>query len=268
MKYGSTKMQNLSGDLNAFEVDFSKRLAKTCIDGLYHKDGVIDCSPYDSSPLSPYIVENLLDVLSKSGASLGLDANGNYNGTGNCVVSTTPSNNGNWSWIFSRASGEGNIAYNADDATIIRSMYWRLPPGSKNGTSSLIIDGNLIKNGMTFELRVPARAGVDGLVTFENALFKMSTFIIDNTDYTTLVLDVDGNVTVATIKAMFNTNNQQVGQGAIHSISGLIYSQADPRSNIVNGMCVYQPPLSVFDQDEGVFIGDMQLILTCVDKSK
>ena len=115
---------------------------------------------------------------------------------------------------------------------------------------------------MSFQLRVPARSGVAGLVTFENALFKMSTFIIDNTDYKTLVLDIDGNVTVATIKAMFNANNQQVGQGAIHSISGLIYSQADPRSNIVNGMCVYQPPLSVFDQDEGVFIGDMQLILT------
>ena len=48
MKYGRNKMQNLSGDLNRFEVDFSKRLAKCSIDGLYHKDGLIDCSPYNS----------------------------------------------------------------------------------------------------------------------------------------------------------------------------------------------------------------------------
>ena len=260
MKYGSNKMQNLSGDLSGFEVDFSKRLAKCSIDGLYHKDGLVDCSPYNSTAISPYESEVSLVMLSKSGDRLGLDANDNYNGTGNCSV-TTPPTQGNWSWIFTRANGEGNIAYNSADTVVVRSMYWRLPPGSKNGSSSLIIDGNLLNNGQELQLRVPARDGVDGLVTFEEALYKISTYLIDNTDSTTLVLNIEGNVTVATIKAMFNANNQQVGQGAIHSVLGSI-AQADPRSNTVNGMCVYQPPLSLFDQDNGVFIGDMQMILT------
>ncbi len=44
-----------------------------------------------------------------------------------------------------------------------------------------------------------------------------------------------------------------------------VYSQADPRANVVNNMVVWQPALSIFD--EGVesmsnFVGDMQIILT------
>ncbi len=44
-----------------------------------------------------------------------------------------------------------------------------------------------------------------------------------------------------------------------------VYSQSDPRSNIVNNQVVWQPALSIFD--EGVesmsnFVGDMQIILT------
>jgi hypothetical protein len=56
------------------------------------------------------------------------------------------------------------------------------------------------------------------------------------------------------------------------------YSQGDPRSNVVNNMVMWQPPLTIFDQDvdRSVFVGDMSIILTpnsnykvnCVESSK
>jgi hypothetical protein len=41
-----------------------------------------------------------------------------------------------------------------------------------------------------------------------------------------------------------------------------VYSQPDPRSNIVNNMVVWQPALSIFDEGVIYFVGDMQIILT------
>jgi hypothetical protein len=37
--------------MNGYEPDFSKRLAKSCIDGVYHRDGLIDASTYNSQAL-------------------------------------------------------------------------------------------------------------------------------------------------------------------------------------------------------------------------
>jgi len=83
----------------------------------------------------------------------------------------------------------------------------------------------------------------------------------------TLLLNIIGSdVTIGTIKAIFNANNAQVGQCAIFTVESVnAYSQADPRSNIVNGTVIYQPPLSIFDGEMDAvcpWIGDQQLILT------
>lgn len=201
-------------------------------------------------------------MLIKSGASLSRDVNNNYNGTGNCIVSTPPTQD-IWTWIFSSNNGQGDIAIGAADTTVVHSLYWQLSARSRVGSSSLIIDGQLINPGQKIELRIPARGGVNGILTFENSIFEVHGVLINTAvNYTTIVLNIiSSNVTVGVIKAMFNASNQVAGQGAIFNVLGHT-TQADPRSNVVNGMCVYQPPLSVFDQYEGVFIGDMQLILT------
>ena len=42
-----------------------------------------------------------------------------------------------------------------------------------------------------------------------------------------------------------------------------VYTQADPRSNVVNNVIVYQPPLSLFKCDDpSIFFGDMSIQLT------
>ena len=38
MKLKSGQIDFLSGDLSAWEPDFSKRLSKACIDGVYHRN--------------------------------------------------------------------------------------------------------------------------------------------------------------------------------------------------------------------------------------
>ena len=52
--------------------------------------------------------------------------------------------------------------------------------------------------------------------------------LTDNLDYATLILNIEGNVTIATIKAMLSASNQQVWQCAIVNITGPI-AQTDPR---------------------------------------
>lgn len=45
-------LEHLGYDLNGIDPDFSRRLARACSDGVYHRDGLIDCSPYRSNALS------------------------------------------------------------------------------------------------------------------------------------------------------------------------------------------------------------------------
>ena len=263
MKYGSNKIQHLSGDLNGFEPDFSKRLAKTCLDGVYHQDGLVDCSPYKSPSLSPYQGDEYLQILSMAGTMLGRDTNGNYLSSGNCIV-TTPPTSGNWSWLYSQNNGAGELAHDIADTTIVKSLKWQFPAGSKNGTSPNIINAKCMSVGHRLYLQMPARNSVNGIVTFEAGMYTIAGDVSgDNDNFVTTVINIVGStVTIAVIKAMFNVSNTSVGQGAIKEVSFGPYTQPSPRSNVVNGMCVYQPPLSLFDQDNGVFIGDMSMILT------
>ena len=263
MKYGSNKIQNLSGDLNAFEPDFSKRLAKTCIDGVYHPNGLIDCSPYKSQPFSPYQSSEYIQQINCAGTMLGRDANGNYLSTGNCIVTTTPTS-GNWSWLYSQYEGVGDLAFGSADTVVVKSLKWQFPAGSKTGTSVNVIKGTCINTGHRLYLRMPARDETAGIETFQSSIYVMAGDVSGaNDDFVTIVLNIVGSgVTIGVIKAMFNISNTNVGQGAIQEVEFGPYTQANPRSNVVNGMCVYQPPLSLFDQDNGVFIGDMSLILT------
>ena len=72
-------IENIGPDLNGFDPDFSRRLAKVCSDGVYHRDGLIDCSPYASQPLGKNAMANYIPN-SMAQLSLSRDVN-KYNGT-------------------------------------------------------------------------------------------------------------------------------------------------------------------------------------------
>jgi len=71
LRLNSNQIDFLSGDMNGYEPDFSKRLAKSCMDGVYHRDGMIDASAYASQALIPYNKVSASVVLVTSGKSLG-----------------------------------------------------------------------------------------------------------------------------------------------------------------------------------------------------
>ena len=60
--YTTDFMENIGPDLNGYDPDFSKRLSRYCRDGVYHRDGLIDCSPYNSQPISSSNTYDILNV--------------------------------------------------------------------------------------------------------------------------------------------------------------------------------------------------------------
>jgi len=67
--YRTEFIENLGPDLNGFDPDFSRRLARTCSDGVYHRDGLTDCSPYKSDPLGSE-TKGTVGILSQAQAAL------------------------------------------------------------------------------------------------------------------------------------------------------------------------------------------------------
>jgi hypothetical protein len=148
MKYSSSTIANLSGDLNGFEPSFAKRLSRCSADGVYNPNGLVDCSPNKSNALSAYNTEVVFtQILSRAGTVLGRDSNNNLNATGNCI-NTVPPISGNWLWLFSQASGKGDLAFGSADTVIVRSLYWQFPTGSRSGSqSSTMVEGGSFRIG-------------------------------------------------------------------------------------------------------------------------
>ncbi len=116
----------------------------------------------------------------------------------------------------------------------------------------------------------------DGYTTFVNSRFVVAKTVVDG-DAIKLTINIENNhLTEAVMRAMYS--NAANVFTIVDVINNSPYSQGDPRSNVVNNMVMWTPPLSIFDQgaDRSVFVGDMSIILTpnsnykvnCVESSK
>ena len=282
LKLKSSTIDLLSGDILGWEPSFAKRLSKQCLDGVYNNNGLIDCSPYRSQPLGPYNASSGIPILSCSGAYLPRSnitpPNGvvGYVGAGMQANGPLPTA-GNFSWLFSRNNGAGTIAHDAANGTIIQSFNYKLPAGSATSINPIIIDGTLIQVGDRLVLGVASQTeSTQGYKTFVNSRFVVGETKVDGDAIVMTVNIENNNLTLETMKAMYQNIDSVIT--IVDVINSSPYSQADPRSNVVNNMVMWQPPLSIFDQgiENSVFVGDMSLILTpnsnyktnCVESSK
>ncbi len=278
----SSAIDLLSGDIMGWEPSFSKRLSKQCLDGVFNQNGLIDCSPYRSQPLGPYNSSSGIPVLSCSGSYLERSnitpANGvvGYVGAGMQSNGVLPGG-GNWTWLFSRANGEGDMAFDNHDA-IVQSFYYKFPAGSATGNDSKVIDGTLIMPGDRLVLGVASKtSATEGYTTFIESRFVVAKTVVDG-DAIQMTINVENNnLTERVMRAMYTGDVANLFT-IVDVINNSPYSQGDPRSNVVNNMVMWTPPLTIFDQDadRSVFVGDMSIILTpnsnykvnCVESSK
>lgn len=267
MKRTSGEIDFLSGDLSQWEPDFSKRLSKHSLDGVYHRDGLIDASPYLSSASGPYNIQNNMLVLSCSGAplaktNLGASTLYSYVGAGMQAQGAPPAGGNAWAWAYANLDGTGDIAFNGGAGIIIKSIKYTFPATSATGVSNVIIDGTLIRVGNHIKLDCPGGRGqVNAWTSLTNSDFIVSS-VVTVGDATSVILNINGsNFTNGFLSVLYTADLPNVFT-LFNVISDSSYVQADPRSNYVNNMVIWQPPLSVFDSSTPNFVGDMQIILT------
>ena len=257
-------IENIGPDLNGYDPDFSRRLAKVCSDGVYHRDGLIDCSPYASDPLGYQSIGSVVP-LAMDENQLKKDASGKfYIGTtqgANCKKPTT----GNYATIFGNLDGSGDITHDTkEDDTRIHSFVYILPTNSflePITKKDEVINGTLLQVGdiLTFHTGSEVMNGLEFRI--------LNTSIVSGTATKLMMQSYTGKLVVEEWLKAFDSS--AAGPYAGTGISSVrrkgtnIYTQADPRSNIVNNMVMYQPPLAFFQCDDpGVFFGDMQIQLT------
>jgi hypothetical protein len=267
MKLKASQIDLLSGDLTSWEPDFSRRLSKHCIDGVYHRDGLIDCSPYLSNASGPYNVLNTIGVLSCSGSSLAktfLGASGVYSyvGSGMQAQGNPPAGANPWTWAFANNDGTGDVIFNGGAALVIKSIKYKFPATSATGDSKDIIDGTLIQVGNRLKLDAPG--GRAQAAAWEQ--FTSSDFVVTQKnvvgDAIELILTIDSsNFTNGSLTVLYTANSANVFT-LTSVVSNSQYSQPGPRSNYTHNMTIWQPPLSIFEEVSPYFCGDLQITLT------
>lgn len=269
MGSNTTFLEKLGADLNGFDLDFSRRLARVSLDGVYHRDGVINCEPYGSEAAGP---QNEAVVALYNRAETPLTRLDNYFTGTACYTSVAPvatiypfmsrSN------VFNITSGSGSeIKTTAADLgqAIVKSILWTLPdysgsPGT-DAQNALVIDGRLINilDDITFYW---GNTNAQKLA-LNNTIFRVSEIrtvgsrtVLELQAYDALI----ANDVIAAFDASPIVNS---GIIRINRVGGNPYAQADPRCGIVNQVVAYQPPLSFFDMtDPDVFFGDMEIQMT------
>ena len=260
MNLDTTFIEKLGADYNGFDPDFSRRLARVCSDGVYHRDGLIDCSPYNSNPLSTIPQLGSVALFNQNQNLLTTDAKGRYIGTelsGDTLLPTS----GNVGYIFKGFDGVGDIAYNDAGNTNVNSFLWQLPPYSAvPGTvaqNDAVVDASHILPGDILVF-VGAGGAAIGRCTVASKRVSGSSMV--------LVMNLQATNTFANMTTFLgNSTTVKAGTGieSIERIGGSPYLQADPRSNLVHSVVMYQPPVSFFDiSNSGIFFGDMELSLT------
>ena len=284
-------IENVGPDLNGFDPDFSRRLAKFCKDGVYHRDGLIDCSPYNSQPLGPN--SGNLPLFNQLNEPLQDDDY--YIGTGqNHDISFPTTDTDDTDYIFKTDYDFKTFMKGNDAGEVVTGLMWVLPqysakarvsgsPSENATTNSEVINGLLLQVGdiVYFDMsKGVAPDPIDADFTTANDILKEIPFRIGKLKngghnneyrflYLTPVTDGSGNPENLNGQEMKNlTINYDNGNGPAGAIVRVVrngsdlYVQADPRSNVVNNMVFYQPPLAVFSQGAGKFYGDMQFQFT------
>jgi len=178
----------------------------------------------------------------------------------------------------------------ADLTDVVTGIDWKLPDYSnKKDTSanssevnSKVVNGTLFQKGDIVYIDMSkgkAPKPPDATFTEANDILKVLPFRIfdmknsggSNQTRHLLLLPPDAknseDAKKLTGQVMKNlTTGYSTGSnGAIVRVvrnGSDLYIQADPRSNVVNNMVFYQPPLAVFSQGAGKFYGDMQFQFT------
>ena len=264
MGYDTTFMEQLGADLNGFDPDFSRRLARTCSDGVYHRDGLIDATPYDSYPLSSDVYTNSPAFNQVEQLLTRNVVNDAYNGTV-LYGDTTHPVNGNFTQFFSGLDGTGNIVFNAADGVAVGSFLWKLGDYSavRSGnavTNAAIIDANHISAGDQIVFIGLGATAFDSYVctVYEKRVSANASVLV-------ITLPFGGSNVGIMKTALGNAAGPKANTGilSIKSVGGSDYSQPDPRSNMINNVIMYQPPLSFFDiSDPDIFFGDMEIQMT------
>jgi len=93
--------------------------------------------------------------------------------------------------------------------------------------------------------------------------FVSRTEVVGESDAIILVLNIENtHLNLTTLNALHTAAADTCSQLWIIVIINSPYLQGDTISNVVDGMVIWQPCLSVFDQNVPYFVGDMMISLT------
>ncbi len=287
--YDTTFIEDLGSDMNGFDPDFSRRLARYSKDGVYHRDGLINCEPYESEPLGSLNL-GTVSLWFQDQSALTRDATNTYfNGTQLTDFGVAASGQFGFMSKYSSLNintAEGGIPTATSDAnlrtTVVNSINYIGPVASyQPGTpaeNQVAIDGTLLLEGDEILISF-------GDATAEQKLLSSKTFrVVKNApagSKMSLVLKVLGGVDAYTVKSVYNDGTPapipDTGFRIVRRSGANQYNQADPRSNIVNNVVAYQPPISFFrTTSHQALFGNMEITLNpnqnwrnaCVESSR
>ena len=273
--YDTTFFEDLGNDMNGFDPDFSRRLARVSKDGVYHRDGLIDCSPYESEPIGALNL-GTVSLYFQTQDDLTRDPTNTYFlGTG--LTDFGAAAGGQFGFMSTTAdlnigAGTGGVPTTTSDAnlrtTTVNSINYIAPdysytPGTQ-AQNATAIDGTLILEGDEISIYF-------GDATAEQKLLGSKVFRVVKNDPVgskmSLALKVLGGVDAYTVKKVYNDGTPapipDTGFRIVRRSGANQYNQADPRSNVVNNVVAYQPPVSFFKtKDYNALFGDMEISLT------
>lgn len=268
LKHTTSFIEHLGGDLNGFDPDFSRRLARASIDGVYHRAGLINCEPNNQAAAGP---NNEGVVALYNQAELPLTNDVYYIGTA-CNTSITQSASiypfMSRSASFNITSGSGSEIKSTDAdlaSAIVNSIQWTLPDYSASpGTPSqnvLVIDGTLIQKGD--EIKFFFGNSNAQKTALSQLLFRVGDI---RTVGSRTVLDLvspQALVANSVILAFDASPIANSGIIKVFRVGGNPYSQAEPQCGVVNGMVAFVPPLNFFQTiNADTYFGEQNITLT------
>lgn len=275
--YDTTFIEDLGADMNGFDPDFSRRLARYSKDGVLHRDGLINCEPYESDPLGSLNYGNV-PLTFQSGVPLTRDPTNTYfNGTNLASFTATATAQFGFMSKYSELNvidGEGGIPSATTDAnlatTTVNCIQYIGPvasglPTATPAENDAAIDGDLLNVGdeviINFEEAVPTAA--------QSLLSSKRFRLVEKKVQTSSMVfsfKVLGGIDAKTVKDVYNGGTAapipNTGFRLVTRSGGNQYNQADPRSNTVNNVVAYQPPISFFrTKTHSALFGNMEISL-------
>lgn len=276
--YDTTFIEDLGSDMNGFDPDFSRRLARYCKDGVYHRDGLINCEPYNSDPLGS-LNYGTVPLFFQSGLAITRDpTNTFYNGTNLATFVDAAGGQAGYMSKLSNGditSGAGGIPTATTDANLalitVNSIYYRGPvssglPTGNPAEEDAAVDGDLLLVGdevlINYEEAVPTAAQT----LLSSKRFRLSEKRVTGSSMIFIFKVLDGGVDAKTVKDVYNGGIAaalpNTGFRLVTRSGGNQYNQADPRSDTVNNTVAYQPPISFFrTKTHSALFGNMEISL-------